>query len=195
MSIQESVDNITGTVQQKIKEQELPRPVYALAGAVDLVVDRAEEIPGLVSERTSQLREEITALPNTVKTHTAQRRYDLHERIAAAPGQARQSLDSAIERGKSELREEYNTLANRGEKRLSQHQAERLLQKRIDEVSEKVTPGAARAGVATRDAARKARDSETGKKVANAAKRATDATKKAVADANEALEAEDSATR
>lgn len=168
MSIQDRIDAVTEDLHTKIRNSELPQPVYAVVGAADVVADRLGEVPG----RVAAVRQEVSEAPTTLETTVAMRRAQLHEQIAAAPAQVRQSVADAVARTRSQVHQGYVDLAARGDRRLVQQEAERSVEQGLNEFFGKITPFAARTSVATREAARKARQSPTGQKVAEAAKRA-----------------------
>ena len=168
MAIQDRIDAVTASLHSRIRNSELPQPVYAAVGAADVVADRLGEVPG----RVAAVRQEVSEVPTTLETTVAMRRAQLRDQAAAAPGQVRQSVADAVTRTRSQLQQGYVDLAARGDRRLVQQEAERSMEQGLNEFFGRITPFAARTSVATREAARKARQSPTGQKVAEAAKRA-----------------------
>jgi DNA topoisomerase VI subunit B len=161
MSIQERFESVQATIDTKIKNKDLPKGVYVATGAVDVVSTRVSEIPAHVDAVRAQaieLRTQVEELPTTVWNTHLQHRSALQERIAAVPAEMRAGVDR---------------LAKRGDDTLTRRQSQRAMQARLDAVSDKLTPFAARIGVVSRDA---------GVKVSETAKKASEATQQALAD-------------
>ena len=160
MNIQERFESVRTTIDTKIKNKELPQGVYVATGAVDLVSTRVNEIPAHVEAlraQANELRTQVEELPATVRRIHLEHRSAVQERIAAVPADVKAGVDS---------------LAKRGDDTLTRRQSQRAMQARLDAVSDKLTPFAARVGVVSRDA---------GMKVSETAKKASEATQEALA--------------
>jgi len=160
MSIQERFESVQVTIDTKIKDKDLPKGVYVATGAVDLVSTRVNEIPAQVDAlraQANELRTQVEELPTTVRRIHLEHRAAVQERIAAVPADVKAGVDS---------------LAKRGDDTLTRRQSQRAMQARLDAVSDKLTPFAARVGVVSRDA---------GTKVSETAKKASEATQEALA--------------
>ena len=161
MNIHERFESVQGTIDTKIKNKDLPTSVYVATGAVDLVSTRVSEIPAHVDAlrvQANELRTQVEELPTTVRRIHLEHRSALQGRIAAVPDDVKAGLDS---------------LAKRGDDTLTRRQSQRAVQARLDAVSDKLAPFAARVGVVSRDA---------GVKVSETAKKASAATQEALAD-------------
>lgn len=85
----------------------------------------------------------------------------------------------------------YPDLAERGDRRLSQDQAEEQVRQRIADLADRVAPAAARAQVRSSEAARKAAESPSGQATAARGREAAAATRRAVAQARESMRRRD----
>ena len=161
MNIHERFESVQTTIDTKIKNKDLPKGVYLATGAVDVVSTQVNEIPShfeALRTQAVELRTQVEELPTTVRETHLRHRAAVQERIASVPADVKAGVDS---------------LAKRGDDTLTRRQSERAMQRRMDTVTDKVAPFAARVGVVSRDA---------GTKVAETAKKASEATQEALAE-------------
>lgn len=166
-----STDEIRSRVAERIEGTQVPAAAFALVGASrqarQLVGSAADDLrtrwtrsqaskDRLVTtamQLQAEAEETVQALPGVIRA-----------RAAAAPGQAR---DQIIDLRDAVVRT-YDGLVLEGERVVTVWRAEQLMNDRVDAVKG-LTPGAARAAVAARDAARRAAASPTVRAMGQAA--------------------------
>ena len=136
-------------IRERYDAEDIPPQAYALVGAT--LVLRRRTVATL--QTAAQAVNRISLLP------------------ADAAGALR-SAQSAPGEIRSQLAVRYGALSQEGQRAVATWHAERLLNDRADRITRAVTPGAARATVSARDAARRAAGSPTGQRIGEAGRRA-----------------------
>ena len=180
-------------IRDRLNSNDVPDQVYALVGASLVVRNHLTAAPDQARSKIHAAR----ATKDRWVTTAYQAGYETRDRVGAVPHELKSGLRVRWTQFRGlpvELREEaaervidlrdgtvgqYSALAASGERALTQWHAERLLNERADRVARAVTPGAARASVSAREAARKAAASPTGQRAGEAGRRARQSAKKA----------------
>ncbi len=176
---------LQGTLRDRVREEDVPRPAYALFGASLLARDRLQAAPRRIRASIAAGRSTRDRITTTAYQHA----FEARDSAAALPGRVRRrwakvrGLPADVGDRVIDLRDgasqRYEILADSGERAVTRWQAERILNERADRLARSVTPKAARATVSTRDAARRAAASPQAARARQAGRRAKQSAKTA----------------
>ena len=185
--------DVRQNVRDRLKNDDVPQQVYALVGASLLVRDRLTEVPGAARSRVGAL---LAARDRWVTT-AYQRGFEARERVEALPSDLSQAARSRFSQAlavpallrrdvaervidlRGEVADQYVEFSASGQRALTHWHTERVLNERAASAARSVTPGLARATVATRDAAARAAASPTARRAGEAGRRAGQSAKRA----------------
>jgi hypothetical protein len=181
-------------LQQRVQEQDIPGPVYAVIGAALRLRSGLAAVPEQAQaqarvarstkdrwvttayQRAHEAREQVAGAPAFV-AEAAKARWS---QVRDVPGHAGAALSERVIDLRDDAAEHYDDLAGSGERAVAEWHAQRVLDERAERMARSVTPAAAKATVSARDAVRRAAASPTGQKAAAAGRRARQSAKRAV---------------